>query len=212
LLGSRVNTWTVAGSLFSSAGVAVTALLGSSGQMVTMMGGFQLGKGELFIAIAAIISAVTTIITQLHLRSISLGFFSIFRTAVGTVIFFILANLLYGSKHFAEAFSPFLWEWMFLYAAVIVVVGQLCWFSALKDTTLAESELGGACSPLIAIFMAYLILGEVPTLPQYLGGIIIMIGIVLSFIGNLRQIKIPMKPIQFSLLNAMKMAVGFKGI
>lgn len=212
LLGSRINKWTVVGSLVSFAGVAVTAFLGSSGQMVTMMGGLQLGKGELFVAIAAIISSVATLISKLRLQSISLGIFSIYRTVVGTVVFFILANALYGSEHFAEAFSPFLWGWMFIYAAVIVVAGQLCWFAGLRNATSAETNLASSCNPIAAILMAYLILGEVPTAPQYVGGSIILVGIVLSLIGSLRQTKTTIKLVRLSPANAMGMVIGFRGL
>jgi drug/metabolite transporter (DMT)-like permease len=212
LIGSRVNAWTVAGSLVCFAGVAVTAFLGSSGQMVRMMGGLQLGKGELFVALAAVILAVATVISKLRLQSISLGIFSSYRTAVGTIIFFILANILYGSEHFAEAFSPFLWGWMLIYATVIVVTGQLCWLAGSRKVTSAETNLASSCNPIAAILMAYLILGEVPSISQYIGGSIILVGIVLSIIGTLRQMKTAAKPIRLTPANMMGMAFGFRGI
>lgn len=212
LLGSRVNIWTVVGSLVSFTGVAVTAFWGSSGQMVRTMGGLQLGKGELFVAIAAVILAVATVISKLRLQSISLGIFSIYRTVVGTFIFFILANALYGSKHFAEAFSPFLWGWMFIYAAVIVVAGQLCWFAGLRNATSAETNLASSVNPIAAVLMAYLILGEVPAVPQYVGGSIILVGVVLSLIGSLRQTKTTIKLVRLSPANTMGMAIGFRGL
>lgn len=212
LLGARVNTWTVVGSLVSLVGVATTAFLGSSGPMIAKMGGLQLGKGDLFVAIAAVILAVATVISKSRLQSISLGIFSIYRTVVGTVIFFILANALYGSHHFTDAFSPFLWGWMILYAAVIVVIGQLCWFAGLRNATPTQTNVASSFNPIVAIFMAYLILGEVPSLPQYLGGIIILVGIFLSLIGNFRQTKTPTKPIRLNPGHAMSMAIGFRGI
>ncbi|MGH2413876.1 MAG: DMT family transporter [Microcystaceae cyanobacterium] len=213
LLGARVNAWTIAGSLVAFAGVAITAFLGSSGQMIAMMGGIvQLGQGELLVGIGAVILAVATVISKLRLQAISLGIFSIFRTVVGTVVFFVLANALYGSNHFAEAFSPFLWGWMLIYAAVIVVAGQLCWFAGLRSSTSTEVSLANSFNPIAAIAMAYLILGEVPSAAQYLGGVIILIGIVLSLIGNLRQTKTPLRPARLDPANAMGMASGFRGI
>jgi len=213
LLGARVNKWTVAGSVVAFAGVAITALLGSSGQMITMMGGLiQLGKGELQVAIAALVSAVATVLSKLRLQQIPLGFFSLFRTALGTVVFFVLANYLYGIEHFAEAFSPFLWQWMLLYGTVIVVAGQLCWFAALRSSSSAQISLANSCNPLMAIAIAYLILGEVPTTAQYLGGSVILVGIVLGLIGNLFQNKTSTRLARLTPGKQMEMTSGFRGI
>ncbi|GFE69949.1 DMT family transporter [Chroococcus sp. FPU101] len=198
LLKTRVNSWTVSGSLVSFVGVAVT-----------VWHGLHIGKGELLIAIAAAILAVATVISKSRLQSISIGIFSVYRTAVGTIVFFILANILYGSHHFAQAFSPYLWAWMILYAAVIVVIGQLCWFAGLRNANSAQTNLASSINPLAAIVMAYLILGEVPTSAQYLGGSIIIVGVVLSAVANFN---LTVAPLKMNPAQMMMMAVGFRGI
>ncbi len=211
LLGSRVNFWASAGSLISFAGVIVTAFLGSSGQMMTMAG-FQIGTGEIFVALAAIIGAIATVVGKLQLQSIPLGIFTIYRNILGTVIFFLLANLLYGQNHFAEVLSPFLWQWMIIYAAVIVVTGQLCWLAGLKKATATELNLASLFNPIAAIIMGYLILGEAPTFAQYLGGSLLFVGIILGFVGNLDRAKINRELVEPSPREAMQMAMGFRGV
>ena len=211
LLGSRLDFWIVAGSLISFAGVVVTAFLGSSEKMITMAR-FHLGLGEILVALAAIISSISTVVGKLQLQFIPLGIFTIYRNILGTVIFFLLANLLYGSNHFAEVLSPFLWQWMLIYAAIIVVMGQLCWLAGLKNATSRELNLASLLNPIAAIIMAYLILGEVPTLAQYLGGSLLLIGIIFSFIGNLYQTKINRELVKPSPREAMEMAIGFRGV
>lgn len=211
LLGSRVDFWASAGALISLAGVIVTAFLGSSGPMMTMAG-FQIGTGEIFVAIAAIIGAISTVFGKLQLQSIPLGIFMIYRTILGTVIFFLLANLLYGQNHFAEVLSPFLWQWMIVYAAVIVVTGQLCWLAGLKNATATELNLASLLNPIAAIIMAYFILGEAPTLAQYLGGSLLFVGMILGFVANLHQAKINRELVNPSPRDAMSMAIGFRGV
>jgi drug/metabolite transporter (DMT)-like permease len=211
LLGSRVNFWSIAGSLISLAGVIVTAFLGSSGQTMTMAG-FQIGTGEIFVAIAAIIGAISTVVGKLQLQSIPLGIFTIYRNILGTVIFFLLANFLYGSNHFAEVLSPFLWQWMIVYAAVIVVMGQLCWLAGLKNATSTELNLASLLNPIAAIIMAYLILGEAPTFAQYLGGSLLLVGMIFGFVGNLHQAEINRELVKPSPREAMEMAIGFRGV
>jgi drug/metabolite transporter (DMT)-like permease len=208
-LRSPVNIWTVAGSVASFVGVAITALLGSSESGIMMMGGLiHLGKGELQVAIASLLLALATVLSKLKLQQTSLGFFSLFRTTIGTIVFFILAIYLYGSEHFAEAFSPFLWGWMLIYGAIIVAAGQLFYFAGLRNATVAETTLTNSIQPLVAIAFAYLILQEVPTVAQYWGGSIILIGIILGAIGNLRQTP----PSRLTPSEYMEMTTGFKGI
>ena len=211
LLGSRVDFWASAGSLISFVGVIVTAFLGSSGEMMTMAG-FQIGTGEIFVAIAAIIGSIATVVGKLQLQSIPLGIFTIYRNILGTVIFFLVANILYGPNHFAEVLSPFLWQWMIVYAAVIVVMGQLCWLAGLKNATSTELNLASLLNPIVAIVMAYLILGEAPTLAQYLGGSLLFVGMIFGLVGNLYQAKINRELVKPSPREAMETAIGFRGV
>lgn len=186
-LRTSVNIWTVAGSLISFGGVVAIAFFTNSEPTISMMGGLiELGR-EIQTAIAALILAVAGILSKLGLQHIPLGFFNLFRTGLGTVIFFILAHYLYGAGHFAAIISPLLWKWMLIYGAIIVAAGQLFFFAGLKQASFAEITLANSCQPLIAIAIAYLILQEVPTMAQYIGGGIILIGITLSAIGNFRD-------------------------
>jgi hypothetical protein len=60
--------------------------------------------------------------------------------------------------------------------------------------------------------MAYFILGEVPTLAQYLGGSLLLVGVILSFIGNLYQSKINRELEKSSAIEKMDTPIGFRGI
>jgi drug/metabolite transporter (DMT)-like permease len=106
--------------------------------------------------------------------------------------------------------TPVLWQWMVLYSAVIVVGGQLCWFSGLKRSTASEVSLASAFNPIAGILAAYFILGELPTLAQYIGGGVILVGIALNQIGVLR-LNIT-APTQQPTDKEMNEAIGFKGI
>jgi drug/metabolite transporter (DMT)-like permease len=213
LVGARVNAWTVAGSIASFIGVAITAFLSSAANPLPIMGGaFHIGLGELFAAIAALVLALATVISKMRLQFVPLGIFNVVRVGLGTVVFFVLAKLLYGSRHFIDAFSPFLWQWMLLYGAVIVVGGQICWFAGLRHSTPAENTLAASISPVAAIAMAALILGEVPTAEQYRGGVMIFVGILLGLIGNWREAKNHQPPLRVTPDQPMAMAIGFKGV
>jgi drug/metabolite transporter (DMT)-like permease len=215
LLGERVNFWEITGAIAASFGVALSVLLQPPGQeAITNMPGFHLGIGEANTALAAVATAVATVIGKKYLSHIPLGIFTIFRTAVGTVVFFFLAMFLYGQHHFVEVFSPFLWRWMLLYSVVIVVLGQSFWFRGLKLSTVSVAYLIGSFTPIAGILAAYFILDEVPTQPQYIGGSLIIVGILISQVGIMRQTlrHTATDTINSTQVQQVEADMGFKGI
>jgi drug/metabolite transporter (DMT)-like permease len=212
LLKARANAWTIAGSIVAFAGVATTAFLSHSDSMMPMMGGlFQVSQGELQVAIAALVLSVATVISKIRLQHIPLGVFNVVRVAIGTIVFSVLARTLYGSQHFSQVFSPLLWKWMLLYGSVIVVAGQLCWFAGLRGSTPSQAALASSFNPIAAIAMASFILGEVPTIAQYIGGTIISVGIILSLIGNHREAQ-SRRLASITPAQQMGISIGFKGV
>ena len=73
-------------------------------------------------------------------------------------------------EHFADAFSPFVWQWISVYGIFIVAIGQIIWFKGLKMSQFSSITYAGYLTPIAGILAAYLILGEVPTMAQYVGG------------------------------------------
>ncbi|MEL6228848.1 MAG: DMT family transporter [Cyanobacteria bacterium J06627_3] len=211
LLGDRVNKWVIAGAVVSFIGVALTVLIQPPGAETVSMGmGMVIGRGALYTLIAAIIKAVANLVSKISLRDIPIGIFSVFRMFVGTVFFFGATVVLYGPEHFIDVGSRFLWQWMLFYAAVIVVAGQAFWFNGLKRSTASEVSFATAFNPIVGILSAFVLLGEVPTLGQYVGGIVILGGIILNQIGvqRLNLMRSSPKPSP----QEMSESIGFKGI
>ncbi|TAE55711.1 MAG: DMT family transporter [Nostocales cyanobacterium] len=211
LLKEKVNNWVIAGAVVSSIGVVLTIILQPpEPNMMNMGAGLMIGKGEIMAAAGAIFLAISTIISKIKLRQIPLGIFTIFRTFTGTLVFFIVVLKLYGLVHFIDVLSPFVWQWMLLYGAVIIVGGQLLWFQGLKKTTAADVSLASSFSPIAGVLASYLILETVPTTPQYIGGSVIILGIIINQIGVNYQ---PVKSVNSEKITVEKdMEVGFKGM
>lgn len=215
LLKERVSLWEFIGAVVAFVGVTLTILLQPPSEAMINMRGLQLGLGELLVGLGSVAVAVSTIIGKKYLSQIPLGIYSIFRTALGTVIFFFFALALYGSDHFANVLSPFLWQWMFLYGGLIVVVGQSLWIKGLRTSTVSTASLIGSFTPIAGIIAAYLILGEAPTLAQYIGGSVILVGLFLSQLGKMQQTN---RRVALSMVSStqaeqeVKIGMGFKGI
>lgn len=210
LLKEQVNFWVIAGAVLSFVGVGLTIAL--QPPLPVMAQASQGMNGELLTVLGAIVLAIATVISKISLYRVPLGIFSIVRTALGTVVFFCMALVLYGWHHFADAFAPVLWQWMVLYSAVIVVGGQLLWFSGLRQTTASEVSLANSFSPIAGLLAAYLILGEAPTVAQYLGGSVILLDIALNQIGVIKLNATAHPLAENSCPQAADLEVGFKGI
>ncbi|MBW4684862.1 MAG: DMT family transporter [Komarekiella atlantica HA4396-MV6] len=213
LLKERVNLWEIVGAIAAFIGVTLTIFLQPPGEAMMNMGGFSVGIGELLAVAGAAASSAATIVSkgQSH---IPLGIYSIFRTALGTLIFFFLALILYGSDHFMDVFSSFLWQWMLLYGALIVVLGQSFWIKGLRASTVSAASLASSFVPIVGIVAAYLILGEAPTFAQYIGGSLILFGIFLSQVGIRRQnSRIALSKVSSNQAKQeIETSMGFKGI
>ncbi|MEM9136687.1 MAG: DMT family transporter [Cyanobacteria bacterium P01_F01_bin.42] len=183
-LGDRVNPWIIVGAAISFVGVSLTVLLQPPGaDAISMAPGIAIGRGELLTLIAAIGKAVSNLISKISLKQIPLSIFSIYRTIIGTIVFFITVLVLFSPSHFVDVASPFLWQWMLFYSAIIVVGGQFFWFSGLKRSSAGEISLATAFNPIVGVLAAFFLLGELPTTAQYIGGAVILIGIVFNQIG-----------------------------
>jgi drug/metabolite transporter (DMT)-like permease len=182
-LRERVNRWEWIGAIVAFVGVSLSILLQPVHAIMTAQSSVSMGLGELQAALGAGVLAIATILGKQHLAKVPLGIYSVVRTGLGTIVFFIIAMMLYGSHHFAGVFSPFLWKWMLLYGVVIVVVGQSFWIAGLRASSVSKASVIGSLSPIAGILAAYFILDEVPVSAHYIGGGIILLGLVLSRLG-----------------------------
>ena len=209
LLKERVNFLVVLGAVISFIGVFLTILLQPPSESMMTMAGVEIGVGELLAIGGAIALAISTIFSKVTVKRVPLGIFVVGRTALGTVIFFVAAWILYGAKHFIDVFSPFLWQWMLLYGVVIVAGGQLLLYTGLKSSSASDYSLVSSFSPIAGILASYFILGEVPTMAHYIGGGVILIGIAINQIGISRRH--PLTPPVPS-VEEMNTRIGFKGV
>jgi drug/metabolite transporter (DMT)-like permease len=209
-LHNRLHRWEVVGTLVSLVGVVFTIALQPASSPFPMSL-LSLGQGELLTMLGVSAAAIATIMSKARLGHIPLGLYTVVRLVVGTVVFFVLAIVLYGAEHFRDVISPVLWQWMLLYGLVIVAIGQLCWFRGLRATTTSEAALVNSFNPIVGIASAYFILGERPLFAHYVGGSIILLGFVLNQLGIWNQASSKSCALKMKSMQQMEGTVGFKG-
>ncbi len=177
-LGERPSPWIAAGTVISLLGVGVAMAL----QMPER--GVMLGKGEVQTAAGAALLALSTILSKSRLGRIPLGIFTVARTGLGAVVFFIAATWLFGPVHFVDVFTPIVWQTMAVYGAVVVGGGQLFWFIGIKSAATQDVSLATSFSPIAGIVFAFLLLGERPGPAILAAAAIILAGIAIAQLGE----------------------------
>ena len=163
----------------------IVALLGA-GLMLWMNsgGGFEFGKGEIGALLATLSYIASTLVARTGLRGIPMGIFAIYRTVLGTVFYFFLAIYLFGPNHFQDVFHPLVWEYVWIYALIVVLGGQFAWALALKHARSGDVSLATSFTPLAGILIAMVLLGEDPGPGLIPGGAIILLAIGLGQYGR----------------------------
>lgn len=181
LLGEKLDPWAFAAALIALLGALLMFVLNGDSA------GVAFGKGEIATVFATLSFVASTIVSRVGLKGIPLGIFSIYRTVLGTIIYYFLAIYLYGALHFQDIFAGIVWKWVWVYAVLVIIVGQFSWTLGLKYARSGDISLATSFSPVAALFIAMLLLGEDPGPGLIPGGAIILAGIGLGQYGRLRR-------------------------
>jgi len=179
ILREDFEPWAFAAGLVALGGAVLMLWLNGAG--------FVFGKGEIGALLATLSYIASTLVARTGLRGIPLGIYAIYRTVVGTIFYFFLAIYLFGPMHFQDVFHPLVWEYVWIYALIVVIGGQFAWALGLKYARSGDVSLATSFSPLAAILIAMVLLGEDPGPGLLPGGAIILLAIGLGQYGRWRR-------------------------
>ncbi|MBE9070526.1 DMT family transporter [Leptolyngbya cf. ectocarpi LEGE 11479] len=146
---------------------------------------FQINRGDLFILASTLVYAIASIISKFMLsKDTPLRTVVFARNFVSAIVFFGIANILFGPDHFAETFAGQLWIVMAIYALVLIVVAQFLWYAALGRLDSRVVGRWTSLTPVFAVFYAFVLNGERPSMIQVLAFAIIMLGVWVSTLGK----------------------------
>mgnify|MGYP000420906571 CR=1 FL=1 len=176
--------WVFLGESFSRRALAA-GLVALSGAIVMISlregGGLSaLGTGEWAAGAATLAYIASTLVTRTSLRDLPIGVFSVGRTIMGAAMYFALVCMIVGPDAFRDIFAPVLWTWIWLYAGIVIVLAQLAWNMALKYARSEVLSLATSFSPVAAILIAMVLLGETAGPGFVPGAALIVLAIILS--------------------------------
>ncbi|MDF1671123.1 MAG: DMT family transporter [Roseovarius sp.] len=204
VLKEQFDGWAFTGGVVALVGAAVIIGLKDGGASLS------LGIGEIAALIATLTFITSTIVTRVGLKEVPLGIFSIYRTILGTSIYIAIALYLYGPHHFQDLFAPVVLKWIWVYAIIVIIIGQFAWNLGLKYARSGDVALATSFSPLAAITIAMVMLGENPGAGLIPGGIIILGGIAVAQFGRIRKERAEKAAIENALQH--EGSVNFKGV
>ncbi|MCH9614217.1 MAG: hypothetical protein SP1CHLAM54_12340 [Chlamydiia bacterium] len=144
-------------------------------------------SGEICIALATVFIVFSVAYSRNVLKTVPTGVFSVFRMLVGAIIFFVVVLCMLGWVHFIDVLNPYLLGWMTVYGGGVIAIGLFIWYKGIEYLSGGELAVSNSFSPIAGIFFAYLILGEIPSNPQIVGGIVIIVGIAIGLYSTIRE-------------------------
>ena len=146
--------------------------------------GFEVVQGDLLIIASAFVYAIVSIMSKQLLPKTGMAALIFIRNLFSSIIFFLIAIVLYGPEHFMHAFYGPLWGIMMIYALVIIVISQFAWYKGIAALTPASVARWTIMTPALAVAYAYFINGENPSTIQLTALGFVTFGIFVSNIGK----------------------------
>lgn len=164
------------------AGQWLGAMLALAGVFtIAFQPGDYLRFGALLIVIGTFSYALHTALVKRDGGDIDFVNFFFFRVAASTAALFLIA-LARGRLVLPSSME--VWLLLTFVGVVDVVLSRLCFYWALRHMTMSVHALILTVSPVLAVLWSYLLIGDLPTLQQVLGGAGVVIGVLLVMRGQ----------------------------
>jgi drug/metabolite transporter (DMT)-like permease len=170
------------GFSFIIAGILMVALVGAN---------WMVNKGDALILLSTVVFAASANLGKAVLdQDVSLRALVFVRNASSSVIFFFIANIVFGPHHFADAFAGQLWIVMAIYALLIIVISQFLWFDASSKLDSISVGRWSTPAPAIGVLAAALLNRQWPASNQVVGLLVIMVGVVITAFAKTKPTKL----------------------
>jgi drug/metabolite transporter (DMT)-like permease len=156
---------------FDYIGISIMILSGifvTTGTLENLMN-FNFGTiGDLFVLSAAIAWATTAIVTRKYVKHLNTGVLAFYRFSIAAVvlsIFLIVNNRFFIANYYQVA------------VGIIIGIGTILYYESLTRIKAAQTSALELSTPVFAAVLAYFILSEVPTIMQFVGVGLLLLGL-----------------------------------
>lgn len=143
-------------------------------------------SGLLLAAVAALCWGVAPVFGKLGLRNISV-FDGLAARYIVTMVFVLAWIIAAGRTGHIRRIAGDAWIFLGFEALLATLAGDLAYFAALKFGSATGTALILAASPLFTIWLGNAVFQERLSFPALIGGVLVMIGVALIGIGELRR-------------------------
>jgi drug/metabolite transporter (DMT)-like permease len=172
-LHEKLNARKAIGIVLAFVGVLLVA---SRGDIASISVGRFGAPGDVLILMSAINWSIVSTLSRRGLNLYPAGLFTFYMMAFGLVFSSIL---FVSGGYYNEIFSPTLDGWMGVGFLGIFCSGlaYIWWYDALQSLTTVETGVFLYIEPLVAMLVAFVVLGESITIASVIGGGIILVGV-----------------------------------
>ncbi|MCB0064517.1 MAG: DMT family transporter [Caldilineaceae bacterium] len=143
--------------------------------------GDYLRFGALLVVIGTLSYSLHTALVKRDGSQIDFVNFFFFRVAASTAALFLIAL---ARGHLVWPNSMEAWLLLSFVGLVDVVLSRLCFYWALRHMTMSVHSLILTVSPVLAVVWSYLLIGDLPTIQQLVGGAAVVLGVLLVMRGQ----------------------------
>ena len=130
---------------------------------------FRIGTiGDLFVLSATIAWATTAIVTRKYLRHLNTGVLTFYRFSIASIvlsIFLLLNNRFFIANIYQVA------------VGIIIGIGTILYYESLRRIKAAQTSALELSTPVFATVLAYFLLSETPSTMQFIGVILLLLGL-----------------------------------
>jgi drug/metabolite transporter (DMT)-like permease len=130
---------------------------------------FRIGTiGDLFVLSAAIAWATTAIVTRKYLRHLNTGVLTFYRFSIASIVLsiFLIANNRFFIANIYQ-----------VSVGIIIGIGTILYYESLRRIKAAQTSALELSTPVFATVLAYFLLSETPTIMQFIGVILLLLGL-----------------------------------
>ncbi|MCD6532969.1 MAG: DMT family transporter [Deltaproteobacteria bacterium] len=148
-------------------------LMGAGALIILFPGKLYLNKGDMLVLIAAMIAPIANYYQKQARTFVKPSEILFVRYLLALPVLLVLAQWFSpDNKENVRAVLP----WLLLNGLVLFGLSKIFWIEAIHRISITKASAMSALGPLFTIILAYLVLGDEPTLQQLVGFIPVLIG------------------------------------